>query len=354
MDTPPARFTLRTLTLPARLTIAAFLVSVGVGYFSALVQLHFQQATPGKLLPAADDAANAYYGRTGLSQFERLLVNDEGKPFNGGGSMRQTFTSKSAGWRRAISKRAKENKIDLRRAEEQLRSEREGERLALLDWVRAGADRDAFEQNNHVLAAPLTSHPITKDYTDLGADGTMRVKVASIMEARCARCHGADKTGAAAQFPLETWEHVHAYCEVETTEGGVSLKKLAQTTHVHLLGFAMLYGLTGLIVTLTSYPGWVRFVLGPSALLAQIVDIGFWWLGRADPSFARAIVFTGSCVALCLFLQVALSLFNLFGRTGRVVLVCLILAGGAGGYAVKERVIDPYMAKEALSATDND
>src|SRR5262245_40016052 len=40
-DTSP-RFVLRNLTLAPRLVIAIFLVSVGVGYFSALVQLHFQ------------------------------------------------------------------------------------------------------------------------------------------------------------------------------------------------------------------------------------------------------------------------------------------------------------------------
>jgi hypothetical protein len=55
----------------------------------------------------------------------------------------------------------------------------------------------------------------------------------------------------------------------------VSLKKLAQTTHVHLLGFGLLYGLTGLILTFTSYPGWLRGLLGPLPLVAQVGDIGF-------------------------------------------------------------------------------
>ena len=96
MESPPDRLVLRNLNVPARLAIAAFLVSVGVGYFSALVQLHFQHASPGKLLPEPNDAADTYYGRTGMSQLERLLVVDEGKPFNGSGSMRQTFTTKSA------------------------------------------------------------------------------------------------------------------------------------------------------------------------------------------------------------------------------------------------------------------
>src|SRR3954469_10988110 len=41
---PVTRFTLRQLPLPARLVIATFLMAVGVGYTSALVQMHFAQA----------------------------------------------------------------------------------------------------------------------------------------------------------------------------------------------------------------------------------------------------------------------------------------------------------------------
>jgi hypothetical protein len=351
METPSNRFVLRNLPLASRLALATFLITVGTGYVSALVQLHFQHAPPGTLLPEPEDAANAYYGRTGMSQMERLLVVDEGKPFNGSGTMRLSFTTKSAGWRIAINRRAKEKKLALRQAEEELRSERDGERLAVLDWVRLGASRKAFEENNHILSSHLVHRPLTPDFVEIGPDRTTRVKVASILETRCVRCHGEGKSGSAAQFPLESWEQLHEYCEVETTEGGMSLKKLAQSTHVHLLSFGMLYGMTGLIFTLTSYPGWIRGLLGPFVLLAQIVDIGFWWLGRLDPLYARAIVFTGAAVAVGLCLQVILSLFNMFGRIGKILLVLLILSAGLGGYVVKDRVIDPYLVKEGISAT---
>jgi hypothetical protein len=82
MDTPPPRIVLRNLTLATRLTLAAFLVSLGIGYCSALVQLHFQHAKPGSALPSADDAVTAFHGSPGVSQLERLLLADEGKPFN--------------------------------------------------------------------------------------------------------------------------------------------------------------------------------------------------------------------------------------------------------------------------------
>jgi hypothetical protein len=342
------RFVLRDLSLPSRLAIASFLTCVGIGYFGALMQLHFHHASPGKALPDAEDAAGLYHGRNGMSQLERLLVGDEGKPFNGGGTMRQAFSTRSSGWKGVINRRSKEKNITLRQAEAELRSERDGERLVLLAWIRSGADKKEFEENMFVVPSNLAKHPITKEVIETSGDGTVRAKIGSIIESRCVRCHQESAGGSAAQIPLDTWEEIHAFCEVKTAAGGVSAKKLTQTTHVHLLGFSLLYGLTGLIFTL------LRGTLGVLPLLAQGVDIGFWWLARLDPVFAYAIMFTGGCVAIGLMLQILLTLFNLFGKAGKMTLVLMILGACVGGFVLKVQVIDPYLAQEAMSATVED
>src|SRR5205807_10442452 len=93
---------LRDWPLPIRLVLAVFLVSVGLGYFSALVQLHFQHAAPGKLLPGVEEAVGAYNGAAEKSKLQRLLEADISKPFNGTGSMRPAFTTESAGWTLAL------------------------------------------------------------------------------------------------------------------------------------------------------------------------------------------------------------------------------------------------------------
>jgi hypothetical protein len=121
---------------------------------------------------------------------------------------------------------------------------------------------------------------------------------------------------------------------------------------VHLLGLAMLYGLTGLLFTFTGYPGWVRGVLGPLPLLAQVADIGFWWLARTDPAYAQAVIVSGAAVGLGVALQILLSLFSMFGRAGKLVVVLLLLSGCVGGLVVKDRVIDPYPAREAPGVTE--
>lgn len=361
MNPPTPSLVLRDLPVALRIVLASFLVSVGVGYFSALVQLHFQNASPGKLLPEADDAIAVYHGRPELSQFERLLVTDESKPFNGSGTMRPAFTTRSGGWKRAVERMAKEKgflqkdgKPDLMRSEQELRAERNGEILALLDWIRSGASETAYKEDNHPLPEKLANHPFTAKYLVTDAKDEIvvphRARIRSILSDRCERCHSESAGGAPAQYPLDTYEQVVSYCEVETNGGGMSLKKLAQSTHVHLLGFSMLYGLTGLVFALTSYPCWVRVVLAPFPLLVQLVDIACWWLSRADPIFARAIVVTGGMVGAGLFLQIVLSLFNMFGKTGKVVLLLLLIALSVGGYVVTGRYIMPYLVREGLSA----
>src|SRR5438477_12390815 len=98
MSQPSRRFTLNDLPWVARLTLAAFLISVGIGYFSALVQLHAQQAKPGQMLPGETEVIEAYHGRPGVGALERLITADQTLPFSSGGTMRPAFTTRSTDW----------------------------------------------------------------------------------------------------------------------------------------------------------------------------------------------------------------------------------------------------------------
>jgi mono/diheme cytochrome c family protein len=347
MQVPDLSFRLRDLALAPRLVIALFLISVGLGYFSALVQLHFQYATSGKLLPGAEETSSAYHGRPGMSMLERLLRADESQPFNGTGSMRQAFFSKSARWNIDTNPKKKTHEQI-----EKLRGEREGEIAALLDWITTGLKKDDYENDNHLLPSDLAAHPATdrflvKNVNDEPVKPT-RVKIKSIFDSRCVRCHSADKGGIPAQFPLDTYEDIQAYAESDSA-GGMPLARLAQTTHVHLLGFSMLFGLTGLLFAFTSYPRWIRVIFGPFTLAAQLVDIGCWWLSRYDPVFTYVMLATGSMVAIGLFIHIVFGLWDLFSKTGRIVLLILMLAGVVAGAYLKFNVIDSYLAHEKLS-----
>ena len=342
----PTRVTLRDFPLAARLVLSGFLISVGIGYLSALVQLHFQHAKPGEPLPDKDDAAGVYHGKEGMSTFERLIRADESKPLTSSGSMRSTFFKKSAGWRNKVKDRLKEMKVDQATAEKAMRKERELEIEALLLWIRNGATEEGYESQ------PLPDdffkrlpEPLEDDHFQKKDDGKRHALVSVIITDRCARCPPGSGGGAAGQIRLDTFDHVELWVK-DGASRGMSLMKLAQSTHVHLLGFSMLYGLTGLILAFSSYPGWLRLLLCPLPLVFQVIDISFWWLGRVDPMFAHWIVYSGGVVALGLMLHIVLSLLNMYGVPGKLVLLFMFVAAGGGGFYLKVQVIDPYLEKE--------
>jgi hypothetical protein len=129
----------------------------------------------------------------------------------------------------------------------------------------------------------------------------------------------------------------------------ISVEALTQSTHAHLLSFAVLFTLTGLTFAFTSHPGLLRGTLGPIVLVAQVLDIACWWLARVPdygPIFANAIVGTGSVVGIGLMLQIVLSLLNMYGPNGKAVVLVLLIGGGAGVGGVMAKVIQPALDEE--------
>lgn len=343
------RFILRDLPFAARVTLAVFLFTVGLGYVSAMVQLHLQHAGPGSVLPTSADVVKHFHGVSGpaKSHLQLLLEADESQPFTGTGSMAAAFSKRSEGWARAIKDSAKEKNVDEPAAEAELRTERTAERLAVLAWLAADLPRGDYDADNFTLPEELQKQSLTAVYRDGHA-----VKIQSLIKGRCVRCHGKDGDDAkATNYPLETYEQIKKYGTPTTGAGRVSLEKLTQSTHAHLLSFAVLFTFTGLLFALTSYPRLLRLLLAPTVLLAQVADIACWWLARIDGTvgeqFAQAIPITGMIVGIGLALQIVLTLWHLFGAMGRLTLLMLFAAGGYGCWVAKEKVIDPYLQERA-------
>jgi hypothetical protein len=362
--TPPRRFDLSQLPLAARLVLAAFLISVGIGYSAALVQLHFQHAQPGSLLPTAADARHIFsfaQGEKPKSKIEVLLDAPEDLPFNGTNQMSGAFTRHSLKWTKAVKERAREkfrerrdpNDEELAKAEAELRKERETERLAVLAWVRAGASKADYKKDEFCPPDELAKQVIDPEFVTKDGD-KVNFKIRSILQTRCVRCHdpkGGDDSRAM-DFPLDTYEALKPYVEVKATSSTMSIEKLAQTTHVHLLGFSMLYLLTGLLFAFTKWPGIIRGVIAPLALVAQVADISCWWLARIDPMYADVIPITGAIVGGALAVQLLGTLVGLFWwKRGVLLLLVLAVVGGWGGYEIKTRYVDPQLAAEKAAAT---
>jgi hypothetical protein len=298
------RLRLRDLPGEVRLVLAAFLVLAAAGYVAALVQVHYQTAGSGELLPGLERVRERYGGLSAppRSRVEQLVEADHG-PFNGHGTMRPAFTTQSRDWDKTTRGRTPDG---LRR----LHEEREGERLALLAWVRGGGDRSAYDRDDFATGPELAGQPVTADLLA----GPDRVKIRTLIQMRCTDCHApGGRVELAAQFPLDTYERLKPHLEVRPA-ATMSLPKLAQTTHAHLLGLALLFAATGTLFCYTGASRGVRFALAPLPLVAQGIDVACWWLARWDAAFAWGIVAGGAAAGLGLAAHVVGGLVELAAR----------------------------------------
>ena len=367
---------LKKLPFAAKIVVATLLLSIGIGFTSAIVNLHFQSANAGQPLPGPEETVSEFHGSKKYSQIERLLIANETKPFNGTGSMRSAFTSKRAG---GIKRAIKEKRILLTElAEEKLKDKPEalakeisriendpeveklvyqdidGERIALLAWIKNDYKKEYYE-NSQLQGYPLTgkleSLKISPHMVHTTEDGSQRfANIEGIIESRCVRCHDANAGGSAANFPLNTYEEFTDYCAPDKSSAK-SLEKLSLSSHVHLLGFAMLYGITGFCLAMTGFPNFLKVMIAPSALIIQVIEISCWWFARMDaplgPLFASAIPVLGGLVALGLLSQILLSLWDMFEIGGRKFIFILLIIGAIFGGIIGIKVILPYLKEEA-------
>ena len=380
----PARYTLRDLPLPAKLVVTTFLISVGMGYLWAMAQIHFKHATAGEPMPTKADLVSRFsgvpwplvpkpegekkgdalagadaigvkvpavkiktlldnrcvwcHGENGekddkpLTSHEQIAAYFKPTPEFRRGQFHAVVTGTRKSWNTKNMVKAffeKSFEWDDLKPEERARSEpsREAERLAVVAWAEAGGPKDQYEANAFPLPAAFKI-----------ADLPQELKTVAPPLAPAAV--GAPKA------PPDPWK--------EAKSKQLSVSALTQSTHAHLLTFSILWALTGLTFAFTRYPYFVRTLLAPIVLIAQVIDVWCWWLARleppAGPYFALAIMGTGAVVGIGLVLQIVLSLWDLYGRKGRLVLVLLFFAAISGLGLAYEKVIAPQLQEERAVA----
>ena len=352
------RITLRQLPIAARLVLSVFLIAVGLGYFSAMVQLHMKHSSKeGEPLPTGADVVEVFAGLKlhdpnapkPCSRVDTLLSADATALDVGKDNMAPAFYAKSKGWAALQVNRSRDIGT--------LKSEHDGELKSMLAWVRSDAakKKDAYEKDNFARPEEIKDLPVTAEF--LAADGGVKVK--SLVEARCLNCHSAGSQAPA----LDTYADLEKLITAPSTEiidgkwvrstKQTSVERLTQSTHAHLLTFAILFAMTGLTFAFTTYWAGIRAFLAPIVLLAQVVDISFWWLARVPDYgvyFAYGILGTGAVVGVGMTMQIVLSLLNMYGFKGKII-VLLVLFGTAVGLAtVGVKVIQPALDIEREEA----
>jgi mono/diheme cytochrome c family protein len=357
------QFTLRDLPLPVKVVATVFLLAVGAGYGSAMVQLHMQDSKSGQPMPTVADVIRKYTGKVKfdpanappppVSQLEALIMGPiEGQPWNGTGSMAPAFFHKDPAYKKLIeAKPAEKARID---------AEREGERAVSKWWIALSPDarKTAYDTDRCDIGADRAPAAITPEFKN--ADGTYKIK--SLLDARCARCHAPGE--AQDKYPLSKYEEFEKYLTVPVQPQPVNgyikvsepidVSKLTQSTHAHLLSFAVLFSLTGVIFACSSYPTGMRVILGPWVVIAVFTDVSLWWLARLcdewGPFFAMGIIATGGAAGMGLGAQITLSVFNMYGRKGKLMLAVMFGAGaGLAGFLFVNK-IQPILAAKQNAA----
>lgn len=358
MGTDPApRSLLRQLPLPAKLVVTAFLIAVGLGYFSALVQLHMKHSNKdGEALPTLADVVERFSGvkkpdpdaPPPKSKIHELVSGNRDDADVGKTNMAPAFFAKSKGYAKACADRGKVT-VDF---------EREGELLALILWTKSdpAAKKEAYEADRFTLPEEKRGKPLTKEFV---ADGDpTAVKIKTLIAERCQNCHKDQAPS------LGTFAEIEPHATAPSTEilpGGwvrsnkqISTEALTQSTHAHLLSFAVLFSLTGFVFACSGYPLAVRCVVAPIVVIAQVADVSCWWLARvpgsAGPMFAQTIVATGGIVGSGLAIHIVFGILDLYDWKGKLAVVLLFLAGGGGIGYVGLKVIEPALKEERLAA----
>ena len=138
-----------------------------------------------------------------VTELERLIMgpreSSREHPFNGRGTMAPVFFEKDPDYRREIKDRP-QAEVD---------AEREGERAALVAWIRAEpALREASYgiDKSFPLPEELQGKPITDYYL---TDDKKSVKIEEIFLDRCTKCHAEGATQE--DYPLERYNDIAEY-----------------------------------------------------------------------------------------------------------------------------------------------
>jgi len=159
------------------------------------------------------------------------------------------------------------------------------DRETVHDWVGAGAPEHGFEP------------------------------VQGVMDRLCIRCH--HPGGQMPQVAFATSRAAGAsYDRIEPLtlpDRGMSRVRLAQSSHAHLFGMGVLFALAGGVFLLTDAGGTAKGLAVSLPFAALFLDVGCWWLTKADAVFAYGVIAGGVLLAVAFAVLILRPLWELWG-----------------------------------------
>ena len=296
---------LRQLSLATRRMLGLSLAATAIGYCTLLIATYLQLTPPSSLFPDFRELDRLLFSRTKpISQIERLLEATEGE-MNRGGTMRPAFTEQSIDWESLTQSMSAEEKA-------LLLAQREAERLALLDWVRKGASRPAYEADDHLVTdsavAGITGGYLIRDSQWPPPAAPSRVRIRTLLADRCVTCHGENGRHDTARFiTLDSYERLEAHLRPETVHSAGRGWVIAA-----LIGLLPLAAVAVPTFYFTSYSPAARRLLLATTIVALGVMSACWFFGHAGTLFTSVLLTSAAVAAVAIIVQIAASLNELF------------------------------------------
>ena len=221
-----------------KILFSGYLCIVAVGYLMALAQILFTHGmADGQFGLSVDDIVYSYYGKRSGSVIENKL----------NGSMAAMAP--------------------------------EEERLRIINWVRKGANEDAFN-------------------TD----------IRPIIDSRCIACHSGSSGMSLPDFT--EFENISKRAE---TDSGASFSSLVRVSHIHLFGIAFIFMFVGLIFSLAAgVPPLLKASVIIMPYIFLFVDILAWWLTKLSPHFAWMVIVGGGMMGLAFVFMWIVSMYEMW------------------------------------------
>jgi len=132
--------------------------------------------------------------------------------------------------------------------------------------------------------------------------------VADIIENNCKACHETD----GGYFPpLTGYADVSEFAK---SGMGISVKKLARQTHVHLLGIPMLLFIMSWMFVQTRFDERWKAALVVLPFFGVVWDVAHWWITKLNPDAAAGVIFGGILMNLGFAAQWFMTAYDLLAK----------------------------------------
>jgi hypothetical protein len=235
---PPKYTPLKDHDTPIKVLFSGYLITVGIGYMFALIQILLTHGmADGKFGLSVDDIVYSYYGNRSGTVLEQKLD----------GSMSD-------------------------KAPDQ-------ERFDIIQWVRDGADSDAYKDNG----------------------------IEQIVQARCVMCHNKEASG------IPNFNDYKQLKALTAQDEGATLGSLTRGSHIHMFGISFIFMFVGIIFSFseTTDVKYKCIAVGmPYVFL--VTDIVSWWLTKFFPMFAWLVIFAGMGMGVSFMFMWATSILEMW------------------------------------------